>query len=226
MTLRRTLRRWHVWLGWAVGIPLLFWTLSGFVMVLKPIEEVRGADLLRPLDPVTLTAPAILPSVLAGLPLAKVSLEQRAAGPRWIIEVRGAPTRLADPATGRLLPPVSAAEAAAEVTRRYAGPARIASITRTSADAPPLELRRDIASWQVRMTDGTHLYVDVATGGIVATRTRWWRLYDWMWGLHIMDLKGREDTHHPFLIGFAALSLLTVLLALVLLPLVSRRRRA
>jgi hypothetical protein len=41
-----------------------------------------------------------------------------------------------------------------------------------------------------------------------------------------MDLKGREDTHHPFLIGFAALSLLTVLLALVLLPLVSRRRRA
>lgn len=226
MTLRRTLRRWHVWLGWLVGVPLLFWTLSGLVMVWKPIEETRGSDLLRPLPPVTLTAPAVLPSEVAGLPLAKVSLEQRTAGPRWVIEVRGGPTRLADPLTGQLLPAVSAAEASAEVTSRYSGETRIASVSRTSADDPPLDLRRPIDTWRVKLTDGTHLYVDAATGGIVATRTRWWRVYDWMWGLHIMDLKGREDTHHPFLIGFAALSLLTVLLALVLLPLVSRRRRA
>lgn len=226
MNLRRTLRRWHVWLGWLVGVPLLFWTLSGLVMVVKPIEEVRGSDLLRAADPVTLTAPAVLPSQVAGLPLARVSLEQRAAGPRWIIEVRNGPTRIADPATGRLLPPVSAAEAAAEVTRRYTGSATIASVSRTDPQAPPTDLRRDIAAWQVRLSDGTHIYVDAATGGIVATRTRWWRIYDWMWGLHIMDLKGREDTHHPFLVGFAALSLLTVLLALMLLPLVSRRRRA
>jgi len=225
MSLRSTLRRWHVWLGWLVGVPLMFWTLSGLIMVWKPIEETRGSELLRPAVPVTLTSPAVLPSQVAGLPLAKVSLEQRAAGPRWVIEVRGGPTRLADPVTGRLLPPVSAAEASAEVTSRYSGEARIASVSRTSADDPPLELRRPIDAWQVKLTDGTHLYVDAATGGIVATRTRWWRFYDWMWGLHIMDLSGRENTHHPFLIGFAAASLLTVLLALVLLPLVTRRRR-
>lgn len=226
MKVRATLRRWHVWLGWAVGVPLLFWTLSGLVMVWKPIDEVRGSDLLRPVDPVTLTAPALLPSEVAGLPLAKVSLETRAAGPRWVLEVRNGPTRLADPATGRLLPPPSAADAAAEVSRRYLGEARIASVTRTSADAPPIELRRPVATWQVNLSDGTHLFVDAATGGIIATRTRWWRFYDWMFGLHVMDLKGREDTHHPVLIGFAALSLLTVLLALALLPLVTRKRRA
>ncbi|WP_300975413.1 PepSY domain-containing protein [Sphingomonas sp. LHG3406-1] len=226
MNLRRTLRRWHVWLGWAVGLPLLFWTLSGLVMVAKPIEEVRGSDLLRPADPVTLAAPPVMPSIVAGLPLARVSLEQRAAGPRWIIEVRNGPTRLADPVTGRLLPSVSAAEASAEVARRYTGQARIVSVSRTDPANPPLDLRRDIAAWQVSLTDGTRIYVDAATGGIVATRTRWWRIYDWMWGLHIMDLDSREDTHHPLLVGFAALSLLTVLLALVLLPLVSRRRRS
>lgn len=225
MSLRSTLRRWHVWLGWLVGVPLLFWTLSGLIMVWKPVEETRGSDLLRPVLPVTLTAPAVLPSQVAGLPLAKVSLEQRAAGPRWVIEVKGGPTRMADPATGRLLPPVSAAEASAEVTSRYCGEAKIASVTRTSAAAPPLELRRPIDAWQVTLTDGTHLYVDAATGGIVATRTRWWRFYDLMWGLHIMDLSERENTHHPFLIAFTAVTLLTVLLALVLLPLVIRRRR-
>jgi uncharacterized iron-regulated membrane protein len=226
MTVRSTLRRWHVWLGWVVGIPFLFWVLSGLVMVWKPIEEVRGTDLLAPAPPVVLTAPAILPSMVAGLPLAKVSLEQRAAGARWVIEVRNGPTRLADPATGRLLPPLSAADAAAEVTARLRSDARIEAVRRTEADKPPIELRRPLATWQVDLSDGTHVFVAADSGAIVATRTGWWRLYDWMWGLHIMDLQGREDTHHPTLIAFAAISLVTVFLALILLPLSIKRRRS
>lgn len=225
MTLRATLGRWHIWLGWLVGLPLLLWTLSGFVMVVKPIEEVRGAGLMAPPAAVRLKAPPVLPSEVAGLPLARVSLEQRAAGPRWVIEVAGGPAQLADPLTGRLLPPVSAADAASEVRARWKGEGSIAAVTRTSAEDSPIDLRRPVAAWQVRMSDGTHIYVDAATGGILATRTRWWRVYDWMWGLHIMDLRGREDTHHPLLLGFAGLSLLSVLLALVLLPLSRRRRK-
>jgi hypothetical protein len=225
VTLRSTLGRWHIWLGWLVGIPLLLWTASGLVMVLKPIEEVRGAELLAPPAEVRLSAPPVLPSEVAGLPLARLSLDQRTAGPRWVIEVAGGPSRLADPATGRLLAAPSAGEAAAEVRARWRGDGTVASVTRTSAEDPPLDLRRPVAAWQVRMSDGTHVYVDSATGGILSLRTRWWRIYDWMWGLHIMDLRGREDTHHPLLVGFAALSLLSILLALILLPLSYRRRR-
>lgn len=225
MAIRSTLRRWHVWLGWLVGAPFLFWALSGLIMVWKPIDEVRGSDLLAAPAPMIFTSPPVLPSVVAGLPLAKVSLEQRAAGPRWVIEVKGGPTRLADPVTGRLLPPPSAADAAAEVIARWRGDARVQSVTRTNADSPPLELRQPIATWQVTMNDGTHLFVAADSGAIVATRTRWWRFYDWMWGLHIMDLGGREDTHHPTLLAFAAISLVTILLALILLPLSIKRRR-
>ena len=43
---RTRLRRWHVWLGWLVALPILFWTVSGLVMVAKPIEEVRGEHLI------------------------------------------------------------------------------------------------------------------------------------------------------------------------------------
>lgn len=225
MAIRSTLRRWHVWLGWLVGVPILFWALSGLIMVWKPIDDVRGSDLLAAPAPMVLTSPAVSPSVVAGLPLAKVSLEQRAAGPRWVIEVKGGPTRLADPVTGRLLAPPSAADAAAEVIARWRGDAGVQSVTRTNADSPPLELRRPIATWQVTMNDGTHLFVAADSGAIVATRTRWWRFYDWMWGLHIMDLGGREDTHHPTLFAFAAISLVTILLALILLPLSIKRRR-
>jgi hypothetical protein len=225
MTFRSTLRRWHIWLGWLVGVPFLFWALSGLIMVWKPMEEVRGTDLLAAPAPVVLNAPAVLPSVIAGLPITRVSLEQRASGPRWVIELRGGPTRLADPVTGQLLPPPSAADAAAEVTARWRGDARVQSVARTSTDSPPLALRRPVATWQVSMSDGTQVFVVADSGAVLATRTGWWRFYDWMWGLHIMDLGGREDTHHPTLIAFAAISLVTVLLALVLLPLSIRRRR-
>jgi len=213
-----------VWLGWLIGLPMLFWTLSGVIMVWKPIEQVRGSDLLRPAAPVRLTAPAIPPNI-AGLPIERLALEQRTDGARWIVEVKDGPTRLADPLTGRLLPPLGPADAAREIAGRYTGIARIAAVARTSAEAPPLDLRRAVATWQVSMSDGTRFYVDAGSGEVVARRTRWWRFYDWMWGLHIMDLKNRENSHNPWVIGFGLAALAGTILALVLLPFTLRRRR-
>ena len=224
MRIRHNLRRWHIWLGWIVGVPMLFWTLSGVIMVWKPIEEVRGTDLLTEPQPVRLTAPPVPPR-LAGVPIGKLTLESRASGPRWVVQVPGAPPRLADPSTGRLLPPVGASEAAREVTSRYKGQASVSAVTRTSAEHPPLEFRRPVAAWAVQMSDGTRFYVDAGTGEVLARRTRWWRFYDWMWGLHIMDLDTREDTHNPWIVSFGIAALVTSLLALILLPLTIRRRR-
>jgi hypothetical protein len=220
---RSRLRRWHIWLGWIVALPVLLWVVSGLVMVWKPIEEVRGTHLLREPAPIRLVGPPIPPGV-AGVPLKSLSLEQRAAGAQWVVELPDGATRRADPLTGRLLPPLSAAEAAREVEARYAGEAKVSSVTRTDPSHPPLDLRRPIAAWQVTMTDGTRFYVDSASGEIVARRTSWWRFYDFMWGLHIMDLKTREDTHNPLVIGFGIAALLMSLLGAILLPMTVRRR--
>ena len=54
-------------------------------------------------------------------------------------------------------------------------------------------------------------------------RTRWWRGFDFMWGLHIMDLQTREDTSHPILILFAFLGVVGALLGCILM---FRRRKA
>jgi len=223
---RSRLRRWHIWLGWIVGLPFLVWTVSGLIMVWKPIEEVRGEHLLTEPQPMRFSAP-IIPPAISGVPLASLRLEPRADGPRWVIKLPDGTTRLADPRSGALLPPLSARDAGREVAARYAGKARIQSVTRTDADHPPLDLRRPIAAWQVRMTDGTHFYVDAGSGEVVARRTSWWRFYDLMWGLHIMDPQTREDTHNPWVIGFGLVALVTTLLALVMLPMtISRRKRS
>ncbi|HEY0026652.1 MAG TPA: hypothetical protein VGC35_02165 [Allosphingosinicella sp.] len=222
--LRRNLRRWHIWLGWVIGIPFLLWTVTGLVMVAKPIGEVRGEGLLgeAPALPSGLVPvpPAIGPRAIAGL-----KLEQRAEGPRWIVTYADGASRLADAATGRLLPPLSAADAARAVEARYAGAAKVSGVDRIFATKPPIDLRRPIDAWRVSMRDGSRFYVHAATGEIVAKRTSWWRIYDFMWGLHIMDLETREDAQNPWLIGFAIVSLVTTLLAIALLPLTIRRRK-
>ena len=139
--------RWHIWLGWVVGLPILMWTVTGLVMVARPIEEVRGSALQAPAVPV---AP-------------------------------GAYT------------------------------------------LPPVDLRRAVNAWQASFADGTNLYIDAATGEVLALRTGWWRIYDFMWGLHIMDPATREDTHNPFVIAFAVLATFGALLGCILL---FRRRKA
>lgn len=222
-TSRRLLRRVHIWAGWLIGVPLLFWTLSGLVMTLRPIEAVRGTDLRVAPPPFAATGPLRAPRV--AMPLTALSLEMQGGRLVWIATFPGG-ARRADPVSGAWLPAVTAVEARALADAAYRPDSAIAAVTRTPADRPPLDLRRPRPAWRVAFVDGTHVYVDADTGQVLALRTRWWRLHDWMWGLHIMDLRGREDTHHPLLTGFAALALVATLLALVLLPLVGRRRRS
>ena len=75
------------------------------------------------------------------------------------------------------------------------------------------------------MDDGTHFYVNSASGQIVATRTRWWRFYDLMWGLHIMDPATREKSHNPFVIILGVAALAMAILGAITLPMTLKRRK-
>ena len=67
------------------------------------------------------------------------------------------------------------------------------------------------------------IILDVDTGEVLALRTGYWRAYDFMWGLHIMDPVGREDTSHALLWIFSVIALISSLLGSTLL---FRRRKA
>lgn len=224
MRLRGVLRRYHVWLGWVVGLPLLLWTASGLFMASQPIGTIRGERLLAEAPPLVPAAPPVPPAI-GPRPVASLTLLPVGRDARWVVRYRDGGARLADPATGRLLPPLTAADAATILRARYQGEAAIAAVERTKAEAPPIDLRRPIESWRVVMDNGERFYIDAATGEIVARRTARWRIYDFFWGLHIMDLDAREDINNGWLLGFGAVSLAAILMALILLPMTVRRRR-
>lgn len=222
--MRRGLRRIHIWLGWIVGIPLLIWVITGALMVVTPFDKVRGNKMLAPPAPVALAAAPVAPP-LDGCAIRSLTLEQRAAGPRWIVRYQDGGAALADPANGQALPAFTAADAEAEVRARYQGEETISGTDRTSAEDPPIDLRRPLETWRVTMSDGTRFYVNAGSGEIVTHRTQTWRFYDFLYGLHIFDVFARDNVNNFWAQLFAWIAAISVVLAIVLLPFTLRRRR-
>ncbi len=211
--------RWHIWLGWAAAVPLILWTLSGLFMTLRPIEEVRGEQVRRP--PALISTTDLSAPRLPG-PVKRLALTEQKGAAVWVVtDNAGNQARYA--ADGMPIPPVGEAEARELAAATYAGQAPLVSVQRFAADTPPLELRRERPSWQAVFEDGTHIYIDADTGEVLALRTRFWRAFDFMWGLHILDPFGRENSSHALLWIFSLISLISCLLGTTLL---FRRRRS
>jgi uncharacterized iron-regulated membrane protein len=211
--------RWHIWLGWMVVLPLLMWTITGLIMVARPIETVRGEGLTaRPtaVDPDKLVFPKI------GEPVNRVALANQALGPVWIVTTASGQRMRYSATQGFALSPVVRDEARQIAAATYTGSGKLENLAYIPSDAAPMDLRPSADSWQARYSDDTHLYIDAGTGEILAVRTGWWRIYDFMWGLHIMDPATREKTHNPLVIASAVLSFAGVFLGALLL---FRRRK-
>lgn len=217
-----SLARWHVWLGWLVGVPIVMWLASGLLMVVQPIEAVRGDHLRRAVPQQALVIEgSALAAPGAGLKdMRAIMQDGRAVA---VLTSLDGTVRRVDLSTGAALPALDATAARAVVARRIVGGDKVERVTLFPPDRTPFDFRQPLAVWQVRLEDGTNVYVGRDTGEIEAVRTRWWRVFDFAWGLHIMDLSEREDTSHPLLILFAALSLTGALIGCVLM---FRRRRA
>jgi hypothetical protein len=217
--------RWHIWLGWLIGLPILMWTVTGLVMTIRPIDEVRGEHLRKDVAEVALppdTEISVALPTASTRPVRSVITQfERGETVTRITYMDGTSERfLAD---GRKMSPLSEVEARLIVAEAIEGGDSVTGTRRFDANEVPFDFRRPVPVWQVALDDGTHIYVGVETGSIEAVRTPWWRIFDFVWGLHIMDLQSREDTSHPVLILFAILSSIGTLLGCVLL---FRRRKA
>jgi len=214
--------KWHIWLGWLVGIPILMWMASGLFMAARPIEEVRGNHLRIASDQPALALPSdMVPEIDQPLKEMRAFMQDGRAI-MMLTAMDGSMTRF-DLESRTPLPPVDEAQARSIVAGQIVGGNNVSTVRLFEANTAPFDFRRALPVWQVVLDEGTHVYVGRDTGQIEAVRTRWWRAFDFMWGLHIMDLRSREDTSHPILILFAALGVFASILGCILM---FRRRKA
>lgn len=221
--LRRAIRQLHRWVGLLVAIQVLFWVAGGLIMSALRLDAVRGQTMAAPSTPESLDlAGGILPvdqlpARLGGDAVRSLTLTTLLDRPVYQLETATGPT-LVDARNGQSMSPLPEAVARTVALADYTGPGALQSID--LLETPELEIRgRDLPLWRARFDDGRHttLYISPTTGKVVARRNDLWRVFDFVWMLHIMDYEEREDFNHPLLVAAAATALLFVITGLAML---------
>ena len=204
-----TLYAIHRWTSLAAIIQLGIWTATGLFFAVTPLQRVRGEDRLAGSSDAPIAwsrVAAVAPPTLQGA--AEVTVRMLDGRPVFVAR-EGERRWLVDAHTGAEI--AIDAEAAGRIARAdQLGAPAVQAVTRI--ESAPIEYRgRPLPAWRVDLADGraTQIYVDALTGAVTARRNGLWRVYDFLWGLHIMDYGGRENFNNALLAAFAILGIAT-----------------
>ena len=213
----------HKWLALLMAIQILFWFVSGLFFAVFPIERVRSEHLIAQAPPVSISmndAAAGMQRIAAQGAAPGEKFELRSMMGRPVALVTGGAPRpqLYDLATGRPLSPIPAPLAAAIAERDHIGDTRASSVQLVTEASP--EYRGALPAWRVDFEgeNAVSLYVAQDTGAVSARRSTLWRVYDFLWSLHIMDFKNHEDFNTWLLIIATALGLIVIVTGFVMFP--------
>ncbi len=199
--LARTL---HRWIGLFVGIQVLIWLITGLYMVVVDLDFIHGDPLVKNMQQ-TIVAPessllsmAILKSKYPNAThiglrpvLTKTIYTVTTPGKRYLL----------DPETGAVISPLNEKTARDIAAFHFKGDARILDASLITSN-PPMEIQtRRLPLWRVDFDDrfSTSFYIDPYTGRLVTRRHQYWRIFDFLWMLHIMDYDKRTDAHNLLL---------------------------
>ncbi|MGT2516472.1 hypothetical protein ACVOMT_21750 (plasmid) [Sphingomonas panni] len=179
-------------------------------MSLLPIDTVHGDHRIdRNVEPALIATQdfAPVPALLASAGAPVRQLQHRMLLGRPIVEAQlgDGKVRLLDARTAKPLPPVDGPAAALIARQAYRGETGSAPVVER-IERLSTEYRGALPAWRASFpdTDGTRIYVAAETGRLTSVRTGTWRLYDFFWGLHIMDWTEHERFNTPWLNAFAA----------------------
>ena len=198
-------RRIHKWLALFVGLQAVIWTLSGLYMTAVHIDIIHGDHFVRMAEPRSVGAAEIIDPVAAarlvpgGETLKLNWLQDR---PTYIVSADGTQA-LIDAGTGARLPPPSEAEIRQLADHWFTGQERLAHVALVH-DLPGEVRGRKPPLWRAEFEGWNQptLYFSPATGELVTRRHELWRIFDFVWMLHIMDYDERENVNNWLLRGF------------------------
>jgi hypothetical protein len=196
-----------------VAVQAVIWSVSGLYMTAVHIDIIHGDHFVRKIAPEPRAATDLVSPLAAARTVGGSSARLSSLLGRPVYVVGSANgNRLVDARSGKPLPPPSAAEIRKAAKLRFAGPeklSRLSLITEIPGEIrgrePPL-WRADFSGW-----NKPTLYFDPATGELVSRRHELWRIFDFVWMLHIMDYDERENVNNWLLRGATWLMVVTVL---------------
>ena len=194
-------RKTHKWLGLFIGLQVVIWSLSGLYMTVVHIDTIHGDHLVRPAPDRTATAASLMDPV--ALASSKDADTVRLA---WL---RDRPIYVATSGAGETAFDATTAKAIAapnegavrELARSYyTGSEPIASVDLIT-DIPGEIRGRKPPLWRVEFDHWNKptFYLSPVTGELVSRRHELWRIFDFVWMLHIMEYEERENVNNTLL---------------------------
>lgn len=205
-------RKTHKWFALILGIQVFLWSLSGFYMVAVHIDIIHGDMLVKNLDrSVGSYADVVIPiERVAEQNPDSANIKLSLMMERPVYRLEGSELRLLDANTGQRLTPIDEEIATQIASFHYAGDGVIKQVRLIEKD-PPTELQtRALPLWRVDFDDvwNSSFYIDPNSGQFTTRRHSLWRVFDFLWMLHVMDYDTRENINNNVLRVFSVLATL------------------
>jgi hypothetical protein len=228
------IRRTHRYLGLILGIQFLLWTLGGLYFSWSNMDEIHG-DLQKNKVPL-LSANIKLVSPTAAIDSIKKFHQIDSLVSIQLIEILGKPiyqircvsaihdntthdhemkamNHLADDVSGNLRGTLSKKEAIEVAKRYFNGTPELLSVEYLINTTGHHEYRESpLPAYAVsfKHPSKTTVYVAAELGTVQKFRNDKWRVFDFLWMLHTMDYKGRDNLGNILLRAFSIFGLFTV----------------
>jgi uncharacterized iron-regulated membrane protein len=194
-------RKTHKWLGLFIGLQVVIWSLSGLYMTVVHIDTIHGDHLIRSLpqkaaDPADLVDPLTVVAANQGQSVRLIWVRNQ---PAYVVKGNSG-EKVVDARNSKPVPPPTEAEIRSIAEATYTGNEPIASASLIT-DIPGEIRGRKPPLWRVEFDHWNKptLYFSPTTGDLVSRRHELWRIFDFVWMLHIMDFDERENVNNPLL---------------------------
>ena len=231
MKLSLLVRKWHKWLALVVGIQLLFWTFSGLYMSAVPIEVIKSEHLFKEKPQQVLSSDLnffpvadVISKLESEISVVGLEIKSVLDKPAYIVRLADSTKHLVDAVSGELISPLTRDSAIEIAEGHFKGDASKVNAELISKKVS--EYRGKYPVWQVNFNnlEQTTFYVSPNTGQLTAKRGILWRVYDFLWMLHIMDYRNRTDFNNWLLVLAAILGLAVSVSGLILIRFSFRKR--
>ncbi len=206
-------RKTHKWLSLFIGLQVVVWSLSGLYMTAVHLDfihgdhlvreaPVRSADLAQVRDPIAVAS-------AQGADAARLAWVRDR--PAYVLTTK-AGEKVVNAVGGTPVAPPTEAEIRAIAKSTYTGNEAIASAA-LIIDIPGEIRGRKPPLWRVEFDHWNKptLYFSPTTGDLVTRRHELWRIFDFVWMMHIMDYWTRDNVNNPLIRVFTWGAVLVVL---------------
>ena len=216
-------RNIHKYLSFLISIQLLLWTVSGIYFAFNKIENVRGEQYREESN--------------FNVDFSKLNFEIDGAQNIRVTDRMDQEILIVDGIYGREYLDFYGKD----VEQLNAEEAKTLSAKHTSLIPESVELvtenivgsefrGRALPIYRVKSVndvgEGINVYLNVYTGEVEAVRSNQWRIWDLMWGFHIMDWETRDDIDNLLLKIFSILALISSITGVLLFFKVDVRNKA